>query len=82
MNFEKRDIILVAGIGLLIAGLAPFMAPVIAIIVGVAVFFGIKWYASKRKQQFAKEAGEGFCIKCGEKIIENKCPNCDDPKSA
>ncbi len=77
MNFEKRDIILVAGIGLLVAGLIPFMPPAIAIIVGVAIFFAIKWYVHKRKQQFTKEAKEGFCAECGQPILDKKCPNCD-----
>jgi predicted amidophosphoribosyltransferase len=24
-----------------------------------------------------KSIGEGICAVCGEKIVKNKCPNCD-----
>jgi flagellar biosynthesis component FlhA len=77
MGFEKRDIILIAGVLLFMVGLIPFMPPIYAIIIAIAIYFGIKVFVGRRKKSMAKEIGEGFCVECGEKIIEKKCPNCD-----
>ena len=58
-------------------GLIPFMPPIYAVIIAVAIYFGIKVFVGRRKKMMAKEIGEGFCATCGEKIIEKKCPKCD-----
>lgn len=79
LGFEKRDIILIAGVLLFMVGLIPFMAPVYAIIIAIAIYFGIKIFVGRRKKLLAQEMGEGYCAECGEKIIEKKCPNCDEP---
>ena len=77
MNFEKRDIILIAGILLFMVGLIPFMPPIYAMTIAIAIFFGIKVLVGRRKKAFQSKVGEGFCAVCGEKIIDKKCPNCD-----
>jgi len=79
MGFEKRDIVLIAGVLLFMVGLIPFMAPIYAIIIALAIYFGIKVFVGRRKKLMDKEIGEGFCAECGEKIIEKKCPYCDKP---
>ncbi len=79
LGFEKRDIILIAGVLLFMVGLIPFMSPFYAIIIAIAIYFGIKIFVGRRKKLMAKEIGEGYCAECGEKIIEKKCPNCDNP---
>ncbi len=79
LGFEKRDIILIAGILLFMVGLIPFMQPIYAIIIAIAIYFGIKIFVGRRKKLLAQEMGEGYYVECGEKIIEKKCPNCDNP---
>jgi len=68
---------LVAGVTLFMFGLIPFMAPIYAIIIAVLIYFGIKVFVGRRKKIMDKKIGEGFCIECGEQIIDKKCPNCD-----
>ena len=79
MGFEKRDIILIAGVLFFMVGLMPFMPPIYAIIIAIAIYFGIKVFVGRRKKLMAKEIGEGYCAECGEKIIDKKCPSCDEP---
>ena len=77
MNFERRDIMLIAGIILVIIGLSPFMAPIYAAIIGIVMFFGIKVYVGRKRRMIENDVGEGVCMECGFKIIDKKCPNCD-----
>ncbi|MFB5608498.1 MAG: hypothetical protein ACE5RI_06915 [Candidatus Nitrosomaritimum yanchengensis] len=80
MYFEKRDVVLIAGIILLMIGLIPFMAPVYAVIIGVLLYFGIKVYVGRKRSMIEKEVGEGVCMGCGFTIVDKKCPNCDAEK--
>ena len=77
LNFEKRDIILIAGILLFMVGLIPFMPPIYAIAIAISIYFGIKVLVGRRKKAFQTEVGDGYCAVCGEKIIDKKCPNCE-----
>ena len=77
MGFEKRDIILIAGVLLFMIGLIPFMPPIYAVLIATAIYFGIKVVVGRRKNTFKKNVGEGFCAVCGEKIVDKKCPICD-----
>ena len=77
MKFVKRDLILVAGSFLIMLGLAPFMPSVYAVMISIGIFFGIKVFTHSRQKFLEKNIGEGFCAKCGEQIINKKCPNCD-----
>lgn len=77
VRFERRDIILVAGVALLALGLAPFIAPIYAMAVAAAVFLGIKAYAARRQSTMLKLAGLGFCAQCGSAVTEHGCPQCD-----
>ncbi len=76
MGFEKREIVLIGGILFLMIGMTPFIAPVYAVIIAIAVYFGIRVFVGRKKRQMQKAIGE-VCAVCGEKIIKNKCPNCD-----
>ena len=80
LGFEKRDIILIAGVLLFMVGLIPFMPPIYAVIIAVAIYFGIKVFVGRRKKMLNEKIGEGFCVECGEKIVGKKCPNCDTDK--
>jgi len=77
MNFVKRDLILLAGVFLLMIGLIPFILPIYSILISIAIFFGIKAFVHNRQKYLKKKIGEGFCAKCSGKIINKKCPNCD-----
>ena len=77
MKFERRDIMLIAGLVLFMFGLIPFMAPIYAAIIVIILYFGLKIYAGKKKQRIQKEIGDGICMECGSKIFGKKCPNCD-----
>ena len=80
MEFEKRDLILIAGIILVIIGLIPFMAPIYAAIIGIVLYVGIKVYIGRKRKIIQEDVGEGICMECGFKIINKKCPNCDYEK--
>ena len=77
MNFEKRDVILIVGLLLFMVGLIPFMAPVYAILIVVAMYFGIKFYVTQRQKMVKREIGRGICAECGSPIHGKTCPNCD-----
>ena len=77
MIFERRDIVLITGIVLVIIGLSPFIAPVYAVFIGILLYFGIKVYVGRKRRMIENDVGEGVCMECGFKIIDKKCPNCD-----
>ena len=79
MGFVKRDVILIVAVFLIMIGLIPFMPPIYAVGIAIALYFGIKVFVGRRNKILQKEIGKGFCLECGEKIINNKCPSCDKP---
>ncbi len=78
MKFERRDIILIAGLILVMLGLSPFAGLVYSAIITIGLFFGIKLFVAKKNQSIQQDVGEGICMECGSKIIDNKCSNCDE----
>ena len=79
MGFESRGILLIVGILFLLIGLiGAGLPPIYAIIISIVIYVGIKIYAGRRKKMIAESVGEGICVKCGEKVVNKKCPNCDD----
>ena len=78
MAFERRDVLLIAGILFLLLGLiGAGLPPIYALIISTVIYAGIKIFVGRRKKMLAESVGEGICIKCGEKVINKKCPNCD-----
>jgi len=77
LGFEKREIVLIVGILFLMIGMLPFIAPVYAVIIATAIYFGVRMFVGRRKKQIRKAMGEGMCAVCGQKIVNNKCPQCD-----
>jgi len=71
---------LIVGLLLFMIGLIPFMGLAYAVIIVVIMYFGIKVYVGKRKQSIERDVGEGLCMECGSKILNKKCPNCDNSK--
>jgi len=61
-------------------GLIPFMAPVYAAIVVILMYFGIKLYVGKKRQSIRNDVGDGICMECGSKILNNICSNCASSK--
>ena len=82
MAFERRDVLLIAGILFFLIGLIGVgLQPIYSIIISITIYIGIKVIVGRRKKTIAKSVGEGLCVTCGEKIINNKCPNCDAKKT-
>ncbi len=78
MGFERRDIFLIVGIMFLLIGLiGAGLPPIYAIIISIVIYVGIKIFVGRRKKIIAEAVGEGICVKCGEKVVNKKCPNCD-----
>ncbi len=78
MAFERREILLIIGILFLLIGLLGVQLPLIyAIIISTVIYVGIKIFVGRRKKMIAESVGEGICVKCGEKVTNKKCPNCD-----
>ena len=76
LNFEKRDLILIAGLLFFMIGLIPFMGAIYAVLIVIVMYFGIKFYVVSRKKSISKEI-EGICADCGGKITNQNCPQCN-----
>ena len=77
MIFERRDIILIVGIILVVLGITQYIRIEISASIGILLFFGIKVYVARKRRMIENDVGEGVCMECGFKIIDKKCPNCD-----
>ncbi len=54
LRFDKRELILIAGILLFMIGLIPFMPIIYAIFIATAIYFGIKVVVGRRKKSISK----------------------------
>lgn len=81
MGFEKREILLILGVLFLMIGLLPFIAPAYSVMIAVGLYFGMRIFVKKRKQQIQKSVGEGVCAVCGSRILQNRCPTCDGERN-
>jgi disulfide bond formation protein DsbB len=80
LNFERRDIILIVGLILVMLALIQYLGPAYSAIIVIGLYFGIKIYVGKKRQLIQRDVGEGICMECGSKIINKKCTNCDSGK--
>jgi hypothetical protein len=78
LKFERRDLILIAGLILVMLGLIQYLGPAYSAIIVIALYFGIKVYVGKKRQLIQQDVGEGICMECGSKVVDKKCPNCDN----
>ena len=78
LKFERRDIILIAGLILVMLGLIQYLGPAYSAIIVIGLYFGIKIYVGKKRQLIEQDVGEGICMECGSKIINKRCLNCDE----
>jgi len=77
LNFEKRDIILIVGIFLVVLGITQYIRLEVSALIGILLYIGIKVYVGRKRRMIEEDVGEGVCMECGFKIIDKKCPNCD-----
>ena len=77
MNFERRDIILIVGLILVMLALIQYLGPAYSAIIVIGLYFGIKIYVGKKRQLIQRDVCEGICMECGSKIVNKKCTNCD-----
>jgi len=82
LGFERREILLIMGVILIMIGIAPFLGLAYAAAIATMAYFGMRIFVRWRKKQIQKTVGTGICAVCGSKIIENKCPNCDEAKAS
>jgi len=81
LAFKRKDFLLIIGILFFLIGLMGVgLPPIYAIIISLAIYFGIRIFVGRRKKMIEKEVGEGICVKCGSKIENQKCPICDRKK--
>jgi hypothetical protein len=78
LKFERRDIILIAGLFLVMLALIQYLHPAFAAIIVIGLYFLIKIYVGKKRQLIQQDVGEGICMECGSKIINKRCLNCDE----
>ena len=77
MKFERRDIVLIVGIFLVVLGITQYVPFEYSALIGILLYFAIKFYVEARRQSIKKAIPEGICMECGSKIIDKKCPKCD-----
>jgi len=77
LNFERRDIILIVGLILVMLALIQYLGPAYSAIIVIGLYFGIKIYVGKKRQLIQRDVGEGICMECGSKIINKRCTKCD-----
>ncbi len=82
MAFDKREILLILGVFFLMIGMMAILAPIYAAIIAILVYFTIRVFVGRKKRRMETEIGRGICAVCGEKIIEDKCTNCDKPQTS
>jgi len=77
LNLERRGIILIVGLLLVMLALIQYLGHAYSAIIVIGLYFGIKIYVGKKRQLIQRDVGEGICMECGSKIINKKCTNCD-----
>jgi len=77
LKFERRDIVLIMGIFLVVLGITQYVPFQYSALIGILLYFGIKMYVEKRRQSISNVVGDGICMECGSRIIDKKCPKCD-----
>jgi hypothetical protein len=78
LSYQKKEILLVAGVLFFMIGLLGAGLPLIySVIIAVGIYVGIKVFVGRRQRLIEKEIPEGVCVECGAKIISGNCPNCD-----
>jgi hypothetical protein len=80
LKFERRDIILIVGLFLIVLGITQYVPFHYSALIGILLFFAFKMYVEMRRRSFANAVGDGMCMECGSRVIDKKCPKCDYPQ--
>ena len=68
---------MIAGIFLVVLGITQYVPIQYSALIGILLYFGIKFYVVRKRRMIEQDVGQGVCLECGFKIIDDKCPNCD-----
>jgi len=63
-------------------GMMAVLPPIYAAVIAILVYFAMRVFVGRRRKQMKIAVGEGICATCGEKIVEDKCQNCDKPQGS
>jgi len=77
LKFERRDVVLIVGLFLVVLGITQYVPFHYSALIGILLFFTIKMYVEKRRRSITSAVGDGICMECGSRIIDKKCPKCD-----
>ncbi len=61
----------------MVLGITQYIPIQYSSLIGIIMFFGIKFYVARKRKIIENDVGEGICMECGFKIIDGNCPNCD-----
>ena len=78
MKFDRREILLIVACLFFLIGLLAITSTIYAIIITLAIYFGIKFLVTKRKKMIEADIGSGICADCGQKLDGKFCKNCID----
>ncbi len=78
MQFNRREILLIAACLFFLVGLMAVLETIYAIIITFSIYFGIKFLVTKRRKMIQADVGTGICADCGEKLDEGACKNCSE----
>jgi hypothetical protein len=77
LKFERRDIVLIAGLFLVVLGITQYVPFHYSALIGILLYFTIKMYVEKRRRSIFTAVGDGMCMECGSRVIDKKCPKCE-----
>jgi len=77
LKFERRDIILIVGLFLIVLGITQYVPFHYSALIGILLFFAFKMYVEVRRRSISNAIGDGMCMECGSRVIDKKCPKCD-----
>jgi len=76
VKFARREILLIAACLFFLIGLLAVVSTIYAIIITLAIYFGIEFLVTKRKKMIEADIGSGICADCGQKLDGKFCKNC------
>ena len=77
MKFDRRELLLIGACLFFLIALMAVLSPIYAIIITIAIYFGIKLLVTKRKRMIQADIGSGICADCGEGLDGKFCKNCN-----
>jgi hypothetical protein len=75
LKFERRDIILIAGIFLIVLGITQYVPFHYSALIGVLFYIGIKVYVEKRRQSIQMQLVVGYAWNVALELLINNAQN-------